>query len=134
MMNKIDHIAFAVSSLDKSVPLFERLLGTPCYKTESVASEKVKTAFFRSGESKVELLEGTESDSVISKFIDKNGEGMHHVAFSVEDIQVEIERLRAAGFEFINEIPKMGADNKLICFLHPKSTNGVLVEICQEIK
>lgn len=133
-MNKIDHIAFAVSSLDKSVPLFERLLGTPCYKTESVASEKVKTAFFRSGESKVELLEGTESDSVISKFIDKNGEGMHHVAFSVEDIQVEIERLRAAGFEFINEIPKMGADNKLICFLHPKSTNGVLVEICQEIK
>lgn len=134
MINKIDHIAFAVSSLDKSVPLFERLLGTPCYKTESVASEKVKTAFFRSGESKVELLEGTESDSVISKFIDKNGEGMHHVAFSVEDIQVEIERLRAAGFEFINEIPKMGADNKLICFLHPKSTNGVLVEICQEIK
>lgn len=134
MMNKIDHIAFAVSSLDKSVPLFERLLGTPCYKTESVASEKVKTAFFRSGESKVELLEGTESDSVISKFIDKNGEGMHHVAFSVEDIQAEIERLRAAGFEFINEIPKMGADNKLICFLHPKSTNGVLVEICQEIK
>lgn len=133
-MNKIDHIAFAVSSLDKSVPLFERLLGTPCYKTESVATEKVKTAFFRSGESKVELLEGTESDSVISKFIDKNGEGMHHVAFSVEDIHAEIERLRAAGFQFINEIPKMGADNKLICFLHPKSTNGVLVEICQDIK
>lgn len=133
-MNKIDHIAFAVSSLDKSVPLFERLLGTPCYKTESVATEKVKTAFFRSGESKVELLEGTESDSVISKFIDKNGEGMHHVAFSVEDIHAEIERLRAAGFQFISEIPKMGADNKLICFLHPKSTNGVLVEICQDIK
>ena len=134
MMNKIDHIAFAVSSLDKSVPLFERLLGTPCYKTESVATEKVKTAFFRSGESKIELLEGTESDSVISKFIDKNGEGMHHVAFSVEDIHAEIERLRAAGFQFISEIPKMGADNKLICFLHPKSTNGVLVEICQDIK
>ena len=134
MMNKIDHIAFAVSSLDKSVPLFERLLGTPCYKTESVATEKVKTAFFRSGESKVELLEGTESDSVISKFIAKNGEGMHHVAFSVEDIQAEIDRLRAAGFQFINEIPKMGADNKLMCFLHPKSTNGVLVEICQDIK
>ena len=133
-MNKIDHIAFAVSSLDKSVPLFERLLGTPCYKTESVATEKVKTAFFRSGESKIELLEGTESDSVISKFIDKNGEGMHHVAFSVEDIHAEIERLRAAGFQFISEIPKMGADNKLICFLHPKSTNGVLVEICQDIK
>ncbi|MFN6374738.1 MAG: methylmalonyl-CoA epimerase [Chitinophagia bacterium] len=133
-MNKIDHIAFAVSSLDHSIPLFEKLLGAPCYKTELVASEKVKTAFFKTGDSKVELLEGTESGSVISTYIDKKGEGMHHIAFLVEDIHAEIIRLRSEGFQFINDIPKMGADNKLICFLHPKSTNGVLVEICQEIK
>jgi methylmalonyl-CoA/ethylmalonyl-CoA epimerase len=133
-MNKIEHIAFAVTSLDHSIPLFEKLLGTPCYKTELVESEKVRTAFFKTGESKVELLEGTESGSVISTFIDKKGEGMHHIAFTVEDIHAEIIRLRSEGFQFINEIPKTGADNKLICFLHPKSTNGVLIEICQEIK
>jgi methylmalonyl-CoA/ethylmalonyl-CoA epimerase len=133
-MNRIEHIAFAVSSLKDSIPVFEKLLGTPCYKTEQVESEKVNTAFFMTGESKVELLEGTASDSVISSFIEKKGQGMHHVAFLVEDINKEILRLKSEGFQFINETPKKGADNKMICFLHPKSTNGVLIEICQEIK
>jgi len=133
-MNRIEHIAFAVSSLKDSIPVFEKLLGTPCYKTEQVESEKVNTAFFMTGESKVELLEGTASDSVISGFIEKKGQGMHHVAFLVDDINKEILRLKSEGFQFINETPKKGADNKMICFLHPKSTNGVLIEICQEIK
>jgi len=132
-MNKIEHIAFAVNSLSTAVPLFEKLLGTPCYKTETVASEKVNTAFFRTGESKVELLESLDEDGVIAKFIRKNGEGMHHVAFAVENMEDEIERLKAEGFEFINDLPKKGADNKLICFLHPKSTNGILIELCQEM-
>jgi len=132
-MNKIEHIAFAVSSLSKSIPLFEKLLSTPCYKTETVETEKVKTAFFKAGESKVELLESLTQDGVIAKFIDKKGEGMHHVAFAVENLSGEILRLKAAGFEFINEVPKKGADNKLICFLHPRSTNGILIELCQEI-
>ena len=132
-MNKIEHIGVAVRSLSLSIPLFEKLLGTPCYKTESVLSEKVNTAFFKTGESKIELLESMEPDSVISNFIEKNGEGMHHIAFEVDDLQAEIERLKAEGFKFINEEPKRGADNKMVCFLHPKSTNGMLVEICQQV-
>ena len=133
-MNNIEHIAFAVRSLSNAIPLFEKLLGTPCYKTETVETEKVKTAFFKTGESKVELLESLTEDGVIAKFIDKKGEGMHHVAFAVEDIESEILRLKSEGFEFINEVPRKGADNKLICFLHPKSTNGILIELCQEIE
>lgn len=133
-MNKIEHIAFAVNSLSSAIPLFEKLLGTNCYKTETVESEKVSTAFFKTGESKVELLEGLGEDGVISKFIRKKGEGMHHVAFAVENMEDEIARLKSDGFEFISEVPKKGADNKLICFLHPKSTNGILIELCQEIK
>jgi methylmalonyl-CoA/ethylmalonyl-CoA epimerase len=132
-MNKIEHIAFAVNSLSNSIPLFEKLLGTPCYKTETVETEKVKTAFFQTGESKVEILESLTQDGVIARFIDKKGEGMHHVAFAVEDLASEILRLKADGFEFINDLPRKGADNKLICFLHPKSTNGILIELCQEI-
>jgi methylmalonyl-CoA/ethylmalonyl-CoA epimerase len=132
-MNKIEHIGVAVRSLSLSIPLFEKLLGTPCYKTESVLSEKVNTAFFKTGESKIELLESMEPDGVISNFVEKNGEGMHHIAFEVDDLQAEIERLKAEGFKFINEEPKRGADNKIVCFLHPKSTNGMLVEICQQV-
>lgn len=132
-MEKIEHIGFAVSSLAKSIPLFEKLLGSPCYKTESVQSEKVNTAFFKTGESKIELLEGIEPDGVIQKFIAKKGEGMHHIAFAVANIDAEINRLKSEGFEFISETPKKGADNKLVCFLHPRSTNGVLIELCQEI-
>lgn len=132
-MNKIEHIGIAVRSLSLSIPLFERLLGTPCYKTESVLSEKVNTAFFKTGESKIELLESVEADGVISRFVEKNGEGMHHIAFEVDDLASEITRLKAEGFQFINEEPKHGADNKMVCFLHPKSTNGMLVELCQHI-
>ena len=132
-MEKIEHIGIAVHSLDKSIPLFEKLLGTECYKTEEILSEMVNTAFFKTGESKVELLEGTEENSVISRFIAKKGEGIHHIAFGVENIEEEINRLKSNGFEFINDVPKKGADNKLVCFLHPKSTNGILVELCQEI-
>lgn len=129
---KIEHLGIAVKELNVSIPLFEQLLNTPCYKTEEVASEGVKTAFFQTGDSKVELLEGTSETSPISKFIVKKGEGIHHVAFEVENIEAEMKRLSALGFELLNEVPKNGADNKLVCFLHPKSTNGVLVELCQE--
>lgn len=132
-MNKIEHIAIAVKSLDESIPLYEKLLGTPCYKKEEVESEQVNTAFFKTGESKIELLESRSKDGVINRFIEKKGEGMHHIAFAVDDIQKEILRLKAAGFEFINDEPKRGADNKLICFLHPKTTNGVLIELCQDV-
>ena len=132
-MEKIEHIGIAVQSLNKSIPLFEKLLGTECYKTEEILSEMVNTAFFKTGESKVELLEGTEENSVISRFIAKKGEGIHHIAFGVENIEEEINRLKLSGFEFINDFPKKGADNKLVCFLHPKTTNGILVELCQEI-
>lgn len=131
-MNKIEHIAIAVKSLNESIPLYEKLLGTPCYKQEEVESEEVNTAFFKTGESKIELLESRSKDGVINRFIEKKGEGMHHIAFAVDDITKEILRLKAAGFEFINEEPKRGADNKLICFLHPKTTNGVLIELCQD--
>ena len=131
-MQKIEHIGIAVKNIKASIPLFETLLNTNCYKTETVASENVETAFFACGNSKIELLQSHNDDSAIAKFIDKRGEGMHHIAFLVEDIISEIDRLKAAGFVFINDIPKLGADNKLICFLHPKATNGVLIELCQE--
>ncbi|MBC7651070.1 MAG: methylmalonyl-CoA epimerase [Deinococcales bacterium] len=131
-MQNIEHIGIAVKNLKASIPLFEILLNTNCYKTETVASENVETAFFACGDSKIELLQSNNNDSAIAKFIDKRGEGMHHIAFLVEDINTEMRRLKALGFVFINDIPKPGADNKLICFLHPKATNGVLIELCQE--
>nr|WP_295873116.1 methylmalonyl-CoA epimerase [uncultured Chitinophaga sp.] len=133
-MLKVEHIGIAVTSLDVSVPLFEKLLNTPCYKKEEVGSEQVQTAFFRQGETKIELLEATGPDSAIAKFLAKKGEGMHHIAFEVADIYAEMDRLQQEGFVLLQETPKKGADNKLICFLHPKNTNGVLIEICQEIK
>lgn len=132
-MQKIEHIGIAVNSLEKSIPLFEQLLGTQCYKTESVTSENVNTAFFKTGDSKIELIEGSAEGSVIQQFIEKKGEGIHHIAFSTDNIEAEINRLKSLGFEFIQDVPKKGADNKLICFLRPKSTNGILVELCQEI-
>jgi methylmalonyl-CoA/ethylmalonyl-CoA epimerase len=131
---KVEHIGIAVKDLNKAGELYELLLKTTCYKTETVESEGVTTAFFRSGESKIELLEATNNESAIAKFIEKKGEGIHHIAFEVEDIVLEIERLKKEGFVLINEIPKKGADNKLICFLHPKAANGVLIELCQEIR
>ncbi len=129
---KIEHLGIAVKDLSVSIPLFEQLLNTPCYKTEEVASEGVKTAFFHTGDSKIELLEASQDTSPIAKFIVKKGEGIHHIAFAVEHIEAEMKRLAALGFELLNETPKNGADNKLVCFLHPKGTNGVLVELCQE--
>jgi methylmalonyl-CoA/ethylmalonyl-CoA epimerase len=131
-MLKIEHIGIAVRDLSKAIPLFEKLLNTPCYKTEQVGSENVNTAFFQKGESKVELLESTDPDGVIARFIEKKGEGMHHIAFDVADIHSEMARLQAEGFTLLNPTPKPGADNKLVCFLHPKDTGGVLVELCQE--
>jgi methylmalonyl-CoA/ethylmalonyl-CoA epimerase len=127
-----EHIGIAVKNLSISVPLFEKLLNSQCYKTETVAEEKVNTAFFKTGQTKIELLESTEVDGVISKFIDRKGEGIHHIAFEVTDIVAEMKRLQAEGFVLLNEIPKTGADNKMVCFLHPKDTNGVLVELCEE--
>lgn len=132
-MNKIEHIGIAVKDLATSIPLFENLLNSPCYKTEEVASENVMTAFFKTGESKIELVASTDPAGVIAKYIDKKGEGMHHIAFDVTDIQAEMNRLVSEGFTLLNETPKKGADNKLVCFLHPKGTNGVLIELCQEI-
>ena len=132
-MNKIEHIGIAVKSLETSNLLFEKLLGTPPYKSEEVASEGVKTSFFLSGPNKIELLEATIPDSPIAKFLEKKGEGIHHIAFDVTDIVAEIARLKAEGFTVLNETPKKGADNKLVAFLHPKGTNGVLVELCQDI-
>jgi methylmalonyl-CoA/ethylmalonyl-CoA epimerase len=131
-MQQIEHIGIAVKSLEQSVPLFEKLLNTPCYKTEFVEAEKVNTAFFKTGENKIELLESTEPDGVIARFVDKKGEGIHHIAFTVTDIEAEMERLKIEGFVLLNETPKKGADNKLVCFLHPKHTNGVLIELCME--
>jgi methylmalonyl-CoA/ethylmalonyl-CoA epimerase len=133
-MLRIEHIGIAVKELEKSIPLFEQLLSTPCYKTETVESEGVKTAFFATGESKIELLEANRPESAIQKYIDKKGEGIHHIAFEVENIDAEMKRLAALGFEILNATPKDGADNKLVCFLHPKTTNGVLIELCQEKK
>lgn len=131
---KIEHIGIAVRELSQSVPLFEKLLNTPCYKTEQVESEQVATAFFKTGDSKIELLESSSPDGVIARFIDKKGEGIHHIAFEVEDIEAEMKRLVSEGFVPLNEQPKRGADNKLVCFLHPKNTNGVLIELCMERK
>ena len=133
-MKKIEHIGIAVANLKDASLIYEKLFGAPAYKEEEVASEGVKTAFFRSGPNKIELLEATNPESPIAKFIAKKGEGIHHIAFEVEDIVFEIARLKTEGFIILNEIPKKGADNKLIAFLHPKSTNGVLIELCQEIK
>ena len=133
-MLKVEHIGIAVRSLADSVPLFEKLLNSQCYKTEMVESENVNTAFFQKGETKIELLESTDVDGVISKFIEKKGEGLHHIAFDVENIEAEMERLKKEGFVLLNDKPKPGADNKLICFLHPKNTNGVLIELCQDIR
>jgi methylmalonyl-CoA/ethylmalonyl-CoA epimerase len=133
-MLKVEHIGIAVKDLQHAVPLFEKLLNTNCYKTESVASEMVNTAFFQKGESKIELLESTDPGGVIAKFIERKGEGLHHIAFEVADIEAEMERLKNEGFILLNDKPKPGADNKLICFLHPKSTNGLLVELCMEMK
>ena len=132
-MQKIEHIGIAVKDLGTSIPLFEKLLSTPCYKKEQVESEKVNTAFFKVGESKIELLESMEPTGVIARFLDKKGEGVHHIAFDVKDIVAEMDRLKKEGFELLNEQPKPGADNKLVCFLHPKNTRGVLIELCQEI-
>lgn len=132
-MNKIEHIGIAVKDLETSNKLFEKLFGVPHYKVEEVASEGVKTSFFKTGPNKIELLEATNEDSPIAKFIEKKGEGIHHIAFDVEDIEAEMERLRNEGFTVLNEKPKKGADNKLVAFLHPKTTNGVLIELCQEI-
>lgn len=132
-MKKIEHIGIAVKSLETSNLLFEKLLGLPPYKSEEVASEGVKTSFFMNGPNKIELLEATSPDSPIAKFLEKKGEGIHHIAFDVEDINAEIARLKTEGFILINETPKRGADNKLVAFLHPKGTNGVLIELCQEI-
>jgi len=125
-------LGIAVKKLEQSIPLFEQLLNTPCYKTEKVDAEGVNTAFFKIGESKIELLEATKAESPIQKFVDKKGEGIHHIAFEVENIEAEMKRLSALGLELLNTIPKPGADNKLVCFLHPKTTNGVLIELCQE--
>lgn len=134
MFGKIEHLGIAVKDLTISNKLFEQLLGTAPYKNEAVESENVITSFFKAGENKIELLQATSPDSAIAKYIEKKGEGIHHVAFDVEDIHAEMERLKGEGFIFINETPKDGADNKLIAFLHPKSTNGMLVELCQEKK
>ncbi|MBK7560923.1 MAG: methylmalonyl-CoA epimerase [Chitinophagaceae bacterium] len=133
-MQKIEHIGIAVRDLAGSVPLFEKLLNTPCYKTEIVASEKVATAFFRQGETKIELLESTDPEGIIARFIEKKGEGLHHIAFEVADIEKEMKRLKEEGFILLNETPKDGADNKMVCFLHPKTTNGILIELCMERK
>jgi len=133
-MQKAEHIGIAVKDLTVSIPLFEKLFNSPCYKTELVETEKVNTAFFRLGGTKIELLESADDDAVIAKFIAGRGEGIHHIAFEVDDIEGEMKRLAGEGFKILNPVPKKGADNKLVCFLHPKATNGVLIELCQEIK
>ena len=132
-MIKVEHIGIAVKNFEVSIPLFESLLNTECYKKEVVESENVQTAFFKKTDTKIELLQSTNQDGVIAKFIEKKGEGIHHIAFEVANIEAEMKRLQAKGFVLLNDIPKKGADNKLVCFLHPKGTNGVLVELCQEI-
>lgn len=131
-MRKIEHLGIAVTNLEETIILYEKLLNTPCYKIEEVGSEFVKTAFFQVGESKIELVAATDAQSPIAKYIEKRGQGIHHVAFDVENIENEIERLEREGFQMIQRTPKEGADNKMIAFLHPKSTEGMLVELCQE--
>ena len=134
MIKKIEHLGIAVKNIADANAVYHKLLGTASYKTEKVESENVLTSFFKVGESKIELLEGTSADSPITKFIEKKGEGVHHIAFEVEDIEAEMQRLKDQGFTLLSDKPKQGADNKLICFVHPKSANGVLIELCQEIK
>ncbi|MFH6956456.1 methylmalonyl-CoA epimerase [Flavobacterium aquidurense] len=134
MVNKIEHIGIAVKNIDDANALFEKMLGVPSYKMEAVESEGVLTSFFQTGTNKIELLVATNPESPIAKFLEKKGEGIHHIAFDVEDIHAEIARLKNEGFVLINEVPKKGADNKLVVFLHPKNTNGVLIELCQEIR
>lgn len=134
MVNRIEHIGIAVNNINDANILFEKLLGVPSYKTEKVESENVVTSFFQTGTNKIELLMATNPESSIAKFLEKKGEGIHHIAFDVDDIGAEIARLKNEGFVLINENPKLGADNKMVVFLHPKSTNGVLVELCQEIR
>jgi len=133
MIKKIEHLGIAVKDLNKSNELFKKLLGEESYKTEAVDSESVTTSFFKVGDQKIELLEASEPNSTIARFIERRGEGMHHLAFHVENIDEEIERLEKEGFEFVSKNPTKGADNKMVVFLHPKTTNGVLVELCQEI-
>ena len=133
-MQKVEHIGIAVKSLASSMPLFEKLLNSQCYKTEIVDSEKVMTAFFLKDNTKIELLQSTDQDGVVARFIEKRGEGIHHIAFEVADIEQEMIRLKKEGFVLLNHEPKPGADNKLVCFLHPKSTNGILIELCQPIE
>jgi methylmalonyl-CoA/ethylmalonyl-CoA epimerase len=133
-MLSVEHIGIAVKDLSIAVPLYEKLLNSQCYKKETVESEKVETAFLRAGQAKVELLESSDAEGVIAKFVERKGEGLHHIAFEVEDIEAEMERLRLLGFVLLNDRPKRGADNKLVCFVHPKSTNGVLVELCMSVK
>lgn len=132
-MKHIEHIGIAVKDLDQANELYAKLFGKPSYKTEVVESERVKTSFFKVGANKIELLEGIDEDSIITKFIEKKGEGIHHIAFEVENINEEINRLKSEGFVVLSDVPKQGADNKLVVFLHPKSANGVLIELCQEI-
>ena len=134
MIKKIEHVGIAVKDLEKSNELFKKLLGQTSYKTETVESENVTTSFFKIGEQKIELLKSTSENSSISRFLDRRGEGMHHLALHVEDISKEIQRLESEGFSFVSKTPVKGADNKMIVFLHPKTTNGVLIELCQEIK
>ncbi len=131
-MNKVEHIGIAVNDFAKAIPLWEKLLNSQCYKTELVESENVDTAFFNTGDTKIELLQSLTTDGVIAKFIEKKGSGLHHIAFAVDDIYAEMERLKNEGFVLLSETPKQGADNKLVCFLHPKTSDGVLVELCQE--
>lgn len=133
-MKGVDHIGIAVSDLEASNKLFEALLNTKCYKIENIPDQKVLTSFFKTRDQKIELVAATDSSSPISKFIDKKGEGIHHIAFEVEDIQAEIDRLQKEGFQPLSEEPSKGADNKLVIFFHPKTTNGVLIELCQEIR
>ena len=133
-MKNIEHIGIAVKNLEAANKLFTALLGTPPYKTEEVLSEKVKTSFFKVGEAKIELLEATKPDSPLAKFIEKRSEGVHHLAFEVDDIVDAMKSLSEQGFTLLNKVPQKGADNKLVCFIHPKSVNGVLIELCQEIK
>ena len=131
-MLKVEHIGIAIRDLKQAIPLYEKLLNSPCYKTELVAGEQVNTAFFKSGDTKIELLEST-GGGAIAKFLESKGEGLHHIAFEVDDIKAEMERLKNEGFILLNEEPRKGADNKLICFVHPKSANGVLIELCMNI-
>lgn len=133
-MRNVEHIGIAVKDFSQANGLYFKLLGVEPYKTEQVASEGVNTSFFRVGDTKIELLEATNPESAIAKFIDKRGEGIHHIAFEVDDILAEMERLKKEGFRLLNETPKKGADNKLVCFVHPKSATGVLIELTQEIK